>query len=217
MEDADTNSKPKYLNELFILLRVVLHSPDLEKLKGSAEAENAQLWAPFKGSLAAFAAKGLAKHKDVKKSLTVLARLLGLSPDDMMTMANNCKQTDVTDGTETKETLAEEAEVEEVRQKKTKRLGDKKKKEAKQRRMAATSEGFQPVALTSFAQLDTDDAEADEPLETAESHRKSAKAKKMKATDTNGNQVEKKNKKKKKEKTVDDELAVPSGKSAIFF
>jgi hypothetical protein len=87
VEEAGSDSKPKYLNELFILLRVVLLRPEVAKLKGSASVGSAQLWDPFKAALTMFTARGLGKEKDLKKNHMALARLMGLVLDETITAA----------------------------------------------------------------------------------------------------------------------------------
>lgn len=94
VEEAGSEStKPKYLNELFILLRVVLLCPEVAKLKGSSASASAaggvgtgaQLWEPFKAALTVFTAKGLGKQKDLRKNHSLLARLMGLALDETIT------------------------------------------------------------------------------------------------------------------------------------
>lgn len=96
MEEAGSEStKPKYLNELFILLRVVLLCPEVAKLKGSSASaspagavgtgDDAQLWEPFKAALTVFTAKGLGKQKDLRKNHSLLARRMGLALDETIT------------------------------------------------------------------------------------------------------------------------------------
>ena len=89
MEEAGSDSNPKYLNELFILLQVVLLCQEVAKLKcfSSASVGRAQLWDPFKAALTVFTAKGLGKQKDLKKNHTALARLMGLALDETITAA----------------------------------------------------------------------------------------------------------------------------------
>jgi hypothetical protein len=96
VEEAGSEStKPKYLNELFILLRVVLLCPEVAKLKGSSASaspaggvgtgDDAQLWEPFKAALTVFTAKGLGKQKDLRKNHSLLARRMGLALDETIT------------------------------------------------------------------------------------------------------------------------------------
>lgn len=221
MDEAGEDSKPKYLNELFILLRVVLHCPDLTELKGSSPIAIAtsttstttaaapaaacivdpQLLESFKASLAAFTAKGLGKQKDLKKSHLMLARSLGVAIDETMTVTNeSCPKKQpaasvATTSTSQSNGLKEPA-VMTIKPKKSKRPADKEKKETKQRRMAASAEGF--VSDTVFTQIEM---AVDDELEEAESvaaqeqvggekrKERGRRKDKMKGTDTNGNQV----------------------------
>ena len=244
VEEAGSDSKPKYLNELFILLRVVVHCPELAKLKGSASSSStcslgggdAQLWEPFKAALAAFTVKGLGKQKDLKKSHSMLARLLGLALDETITSGesaagskkkNKKKSLDAksilvggqSNGTKEATSGSGGGGVMATK-KKSKRSGDKEKKEAKARRMAASAEGF--VNDVTFAHVDMDvdvapEAEAIVAQEQVDERKK--RHKEMKGTDTNGNQVEKKktssssveNEKSKKKKKKPEEAT--TGKS----
>lgn len=206
VDEAGADSKPKYLNELFILLRVVLQSSDFGKLKGD---EGSKLWEPLKESLAAFTSKGLGKQKDLKKSHSMLAKLLGLALDEPMTTVVKAVVTSRPVDIAGQSNGLKEVVV--TTKKKSNRPGDKEKKEAKKRRMAASAQGFGDVT---FTQVDMADVG---PVETMDSHEHVGQPK-MKGNDTNGNQLEmvvddqtKPNKKKKKKDQQE------TGKSSFLF
>lgn len=195
VEEAGSDSKPKYLNELFILLRVVLLCPEVAKLKGSSASaaggvgagDDAQLWEPFKAALTVFTAKGLGKQKDLKKNHSLLARLMGLALDETITAPVQAAVPSATtksssssslkeDRTAAKSTTANGSKaagesgdgsgvMTTTKKPKSNRPGDKEKKEAKKRRMTASAEGFSDVT---FAQVDMDIDVAPEVNDEAE-------------------------------------------------
>jgi hypothetical protein len=230
VEEAGSDSKPKYLNELFILLRVVLLRPEVAKLKGSASVGSAQLWDPFKAALTVFTAKGLGKQKDLKKNHTALARLMGLALDETITAAAGGPSTTTKSSLkkDTTRTAAAGAKsttknigaagesgivvgsvMTTTKKTKSNRPGDKEKKEAKKRRMTASAEGF--TNDVTFAQVDIDidvaPEDDDEVVQEVVGDRKKRRKDSKKTMtesheNTNGNQVEslKEEVKKKKSK-----------------
>lgn len=232
VEEAGNDSKPKYLNELFILLRVVLLCPEVAKLRGSAVGtDDGQLWKPFKEALTLFTAKGLGKQKDLKKNHSMLARLMGLALDEIepvqITSGGSLAKRSLPEAKSTKTANGSKGGETTTRKPKSNRFGDKEKKEAKKRRMTASAEGFGDVT---FAQVDMDidvspEAEASAASVVAQQKVGDRKKKRRKDSemtaeashDTNGNQVDdvetksKKDKKKSKKKNQMPEEA-PAGK-----
>ncbi|KAI9561474.1 hypothetical protein GHT06_012432 [Daphnia sinensis] len=215
VEEAGSDSKPKYLNELFMLLRVVLLCPEVAKLSslpttsGGVGTDDGQLWKPFKDALTAFTAKGLGKQKDLKKNHSMLARLMGLALDEIEPAQAACSggskrltSSPEADGAKSTKTLttngSKAGEMATKKKTKSNRAGDKEKKEAKKRRMTASGEGFGGVT---FAQVDMDidvapEAEpsssvvAQEKVGERKKRRKDSETMKAGSHDTNGNQVE---------------------------
>ena len=235
MEEAGSDSNPKYLNELFILLQVVLLCQEVAKLKcfSSASVGRAQLWDPFKAALTVFTAKGLGKQKDLKKNHTALARLMGLALDETITAAAGgpfstksslkkdttrttaaAKSTTKNNGSTGESGVVVGSVMTTTKKTKSNRPGDKEKKEAKKRRMTASAEGF--TNDVTFAQVDIDidvAPEDDEVVQEVVGDRKKRRKDSKKTMtgshkNTNGNQVEslkEEVKKKKSKKEVDDE------------
>ncbi|XP_057372499.1 myb-binding protein 1A-like protein [Daphnia carinata] len=215
VEEAGSDSKPKYLNELFILLRVVLLCPEVAKLRedsptsGGVGTDDGELWKPFKDALAVFTAKGLGKQKDLKKNHSMLARLMGLALDEIepaqpcsggskRLTSSSSPEADGAKSTKTTTNGSKAAEMTTKKKMKSNRPGDKEKKEAKKRRMTASGEGFGDVT---FAQVDMDidvapEAEpsssvvAQEKIGERKKRHKDSETMKAGSHDTNGNQVE---------------------------
>ncbi|KZS17796.1 Myb-binding protein 1A [Daphnia magna] len=217
VEEAGSDSKPKYLNELFILLRVVLLCPEVAKLRGGSPTsggvgtDDGEPWKPFKDALTVFTAKGLGKQKDLKKNHSMLARLMGLALDEIepaqacggggskrLTSSSSSPEADGAKSTKTTTNGSKAGEMATKKKLKSNRPGDKEKKEAKKRRMTASGEGFGGVT---FAQVDMDidvapEAEpsssvvAKEKVGERKKRRKDSETMKAGSHDTNGNQVE---------------------------
>merc|ERR1712071_457126 len=74
VEEAAKDSKPKYLTDLFTLLRVMYQCPVLVKLDGAKE-----LWQPLQTALPLLPSRGVVKQKELKRSFTALARVLQIA------------------------------------------------------------------------------------------------------------------------------------------
>lgn len=154
-------AKPKYLNELFVLLRVVFQCPELASLKDSVA-----LWEPLKGAIAAFATTGLSKQKDLKKSFTTLVRLFGVTVSSVPALVAQQGQSSKApvrklEVAQTNGGKNEKQPAAGPSKKRTKRdVIEKEKKEAKKRRMEASSEGLAADAV--FSRVDVEVADAAE-------------------------------------------------------
>merc|ERR1712071_107064 len=162
VEEAAKDSKPKYLTDLFTLLRVMYQCPVLVKLDGAKE-----LWQPLQTALPLLPSRGVVKQKELKRSFTALARVLQIAhtipsdePDTVVTTEAPVSATKddsiadtVTDAVDTKE---------KPKKKKSKNSfeGSKDRSEAKKRRLAAAAEGVVDVtfAVDGFAEA-VDDGE----------------------------------------------------------
>merc|ERR1712071_680432 len=139
VEEAAKDSKPKYLTDLFTLLRVMYQCPVLVKLDGAKE-----LWQPLQTALPLLPSRGVVKQKELKRSFTALARVLQIA---------HTIPSDEPDAVATKE---------KPKKKKSKNSFEvsKDRSEAKKRRLAAAAEGVVDVtfAVDGFAEA-VDDGE----------------------------------------------------------
>ena len=170
-----------------------------------------QLWEPFKAAFTSFTAKGLAGHKELKSSHSLLAQAIGVALDQIPTVTTALNKKNkpahpsngqvVVNGDGTENT----ATAKNKKNKKAKRPANKEKMEkkeaAKKRRMELTAKGFTDMSFTQLADdedvenaaVDVDKAspdvgQANDNDGATSGNNKMKRA--NKATDTNGNQVD---------------------------
>jgi len=147
LEEADKDCKPKYLTELFILLRVMYQCPIVVKLDNFK-----QLWAPIKKALPSLLSKGAVKAKELKKSFTTLARVLETSiniPVDEAEAIATPAPTVVKAMDEKVANLDSTAKTNKKNKKQRNSLENVKERiESKKRRIAAATEGVGDMIFT---------------------------------------------------------------------
>jgi len=172
LEEADKDAKPKYLTELFILLRVMYQCPIIVKLD-----DFKQLWEPVKTALPSLLSKGAVKAKELKKSFTTLARVMEVSLD---IPASEAVVTTTTAATVEVASTADVDVKEKPAKKKQRKSLEKNKErtEAKKRRIAAAAEGVGDMtfAVAGFAEEVTAEEESvQEPKKKKKKKEKPAK------------------------------------------
>lgn len=167
---GSANVKPKYLNELFILLRVIFNCPELADCKGFSE-----LWEPLKGALALFLPTNLAKQKELKSNCLAFARLLDVTPT-LLSGGKNQKQIPNSHShSESSDPIQLNGKSENLeapvpnsaahtKKRSKKHTGEKEKKEAKKRRMTAFADGLKADPVFSHVDVDMDEAPQAEPI-----------------------------------------------------
>ena len=174
MEEAGKDSKPKYFTDLFILLRVIFECPNVAKLDDLKET-----WEPLKAALPLFMSRTVGKSKELKKSYSLLARVLQISQAAAVA-AHSPANTVVTSTTEVTATTAAAAadnksdKRPEKKSSKESYEASKSRKEAKKRRMDAVAEG---VGNVTFTEIDIGEAD---PIFDGEDEPKKKKKKKKK-------------------------------------
>lgn len=151
--------KPKYFNELFILLRVVFECPELSHLKDSSE-----LWEPLKEALASFLQTSVAKQKELRKSCGALTRLLNVA-DKLPSQGLRSTSDPTAEKSNPVQVNGVRDKAPVPSKKRTKHAGNKEKKEAKRRRMALSAEGLASEPVFSHADIEIDEAPDVEPVQ----------------------------------------------------